>query len=176
MKKVLILESWYGSPESDWFPWLKNKLEKMNYQVFIPDLPTIRTKLPRLDQQIECVEKTIEIDKETIVIGHSLGALVALRLGERHQFQKMFLVAGWDFDDLFEAHRFFWQAPISHKMIKQNVKEVFCLSSDNDRYVTAFTANEMSKRLGRKLILVKGAGHFTKKDGIVKIPQILKYV
>ena len=42
--------------------------------------------------------------------------------------------------------------------------------------MTAFTVKEMSKRLDGKFILVKGAGHFTKKDGFNKIPELLKYI
>ena len=88
----------------------------------------------------------------------------------------MFLVAGWDFDDLTYEHRLFWKTKINHKKIKKNVKEIYCISSDNDPYTTAFTVEEMNKRLGGKFILIKGAGHFTEKDGVKKIPDLLQYI
>jgi predicted alpha/beta hydrolase family esterase len=28
MKRVIIIHGWEASPESNWFPWLKNELEK----------------------------------------------------------------------------------------------------------------------------------------------------
>ena len=88
----------------------------------------------------------------------------------------MFLVAGWDFNDLSAEHRLFWESPINHSKIKQHVKTIYCISSDNDPYTTAFTAEEMSKRLDGTFILVPGAGHFTEKDGVTTIPSVLPYL
>jgi len=110
------------------------------------------------------------------VFGHSIGAVLGLRLAERFIFRKLFLVAGWDFDDLTEGHRCFSPNKLDHNLIKNNVKEIYCVSSDDDPYMTAFTVEEMSKRLGGKFILIKGAGHFTDEFGIKKIPELLYYV
>jgi len=176
VRKALILEGWFNNPDDNWYPWLKKELEKKGYKVYIPELPTMDTKLPDMQKQIKFVEKNFRIDESTVIIGHSLGAILALRLAERYKYQKMFLVAGWDFDDLTEPrHRLFWKNKINHSKIKKNVKEIYCVSSDNDPYTTAVVTEQMSKRLKGKFILIKDSGHFTKKDGVVKIPQLLKY-
>ena len=175
-KQVLILHAWYEKPENNWYPWLKTELEKRGYTVFIPDLPTMQTDLPDMQQQLSQIERTITIDSKSIVVGHSIGCLLAMRLAEKYSYNKMFLVAGWDYDDLYPQHRLYWKTPINHDAIKQNVKEIFCFSSDNDPYTTAFTVEEMSKRLNGKFILVPGAGHFTEKYGITTIPAIFSYL
>lgn len=69
-----------------------------------------------------------------------------------------------------------WLKKVDHKKIKKNVSQIYCLSSDNDPYFTAYQTCEMSKRLGGKFILIKGAGHFTAKNGITEIPQILQII
>jgi predicted alpha/beta hydrolase family esterase len=97
-----------------------------------------------------------------------------MRLAQTHTFSKLILVAGWDFNDLTPEHRLYWQTPMDHKAIRQHVKDIYVISSDNDPYVTAATAEDMSKRLSGNFILVKRAGHFTKQFGISQIPQILK--
>lgn len=177
MKKALILEAWYSKPEDEWYPWLKKELEKKGYEVYVPDLPTQQTNLPDLKKQLSFVEKNFELDKKIIVFGHSLGTLLAMRLAEKHQFKKMFLIAGWDFDDLTPEHKKFWPNKINHAKIKRNVKEIYCISSDNDPYVTAAISEEMCKRLGGKFILIKGKKHFSEKiGGVTNIPQLLKYV
>lgn len=176
MKQALILPGWYGNPKNDWYPWLKRELERRGYRVFLPDLPTAHTDLPDMDRQLRFIEQSVTIDKDTTVVGHSLGALLGMRLAEKYSFYQLFLVVGWDYNDLSHEHRLFWKTPINHKKIKQHVGKIYCISSDNDPYVTAFIAEEMSKRLEAKFILVKGAGHFTEKYGVTTIPAILPYL
>lgn len=175
-KQALILHAWYEKPDKNWYPWLKTELEKRRYTVFVPDLPTMQTDLPDMQQQLNFIEKTVTIDSETMVVGHSIGCLLAMRLAEKYSYNKMFLVAGWDFNDLYPQHRLFWPNPIDHEVIKKHVKKIYCLSSDNDPYTTAFAAEEMSKRLSGKFILIKGAGHFTEKYGVTTMSAILPYL
>ncbi len=91
MRQALILQGWYEKPDSNWFPWLKSELEKRGYTVFIPDLPTIHTDLIDMQKQLKYVEKLIHFDAETIVCGHSIGAVLGLRLAEKYSFNKLFL-------------------------------------------------------------------------------------
>jgi len=175
-KQALILQGWYQKPESNWYPWLKTELEKRDYRVHLPDLPTMHTDLPNMKKQLQFINALMTIDENTIVVGHSIGCLLAMRLAEKYSYNKMFLVAGWDFNDLSIEHRLFWANPIDHAAIKQHVNKIYCISSDNDPYMTAFTAEEMSKRLDGKFILVKGAGHFTAKDGVTTMPEVLQYI
>ena len=174
--KALILQGWYQKPDTNWYPWLKEELIKKDYEVFVPDLPTIHTNMPDMSKQISFIEKLLLIDEHTIIFGHSIGRLLGLRLAEKYSFKKLFLIAGWDFDDLTEGHKLFWPNKINHEEIKKHVKEIYCISSDNDPYTTAFTTEEMSKRLGAKFILIKGAGHFTTDFGITKIPELLQHM
>lgn len=118
----------------------------------------------------------MQIDEATIVFGHSIGAVLGLRLAETQRLTKLFLVAGWDYDDLTPGHKLFWPNKLNHAKIKAHVKEIYCISSDSDPYTTAFQAEEMSKRLGGKFVLIPNAGHFTEKDGITKIPELLKMI
>jgi predicted alpha/beta hydrolase family esterase len=174
--KALILQGWFQNPEANWYPWLKKELESRGYDVFLPDLPTIHTDMPDMNKQISFIENVLTIDKNTIIFGHSIGCLLGMRLAEKYKLKKLFLIAGWDFNDLTEGHKLFWPNKLNHALIKKHVHEMYCISSDNDPYMTAFTTEEMSKRLGAQFILVKGAGHFTTQFGITKIPEILNYL
>jgi uncharacterized protein len=176
MKKVLIVPGWYQKPENNWYPWLKKELEMKDYSVCVPDLPTNMSDLPDPEKMLDLIYKLIDIDKNTIVIGHSLSCILAMRMAEEYRYQKMILVAGWDFNDLTYEHRLFWKRPINHKKIKENISEIFCIASDNDKYFTQFTNIEMSKRLGATSIIITGMGHFTDEYGIKTIPQLLKLI
>ncbi len=173
-KKIIILHAWYSKPSDNWYLWLKKELEGKGYEVELPELPTMNTDLPDMGKLITFTDNLI--DNETIIVGHSLSGVLALRIGEIKKYKKAIIVSGWDYDDLYPQHRLFWENKINHELIKKNVEERIVIHSDNDPYLTAFQAENMSKRLDGKFILVKGAGHFTTRDGITKIPQILSLI
>lgn len=176
MKSALILHCWYDNPSGNWYPWLKNLLTQKGYHVTNPEIPTMETDKPDLPIQINFINNLNIIRQDTIIIGHSLGALLGLRLAEMNSFKTLFLVSGWDFNDLTPEHQSFWPKPINHQTIKHHVKNIYVIHSDNDPYITAVQAEDMSKRLGGKFILIKGGGHLTTKDGINQIPEILELI
>lgn len=166
-KRILILHAWYENPNSQWYRWLKKELEKKGYIVYLPEIPTFNTDLPDLKKAIKAVEGFV--DGSTVIIGHSLGGVLALRLGEKLKFKKLITIAGWDYDDLYPQHKLFWENKINHYLLKEHVEERIVIHSDNDPYLTALQAENMSKRMEGKFILVNNAGHFTKKDGIKEL-------
>lgn len=176
MKNALILQGWYQQPESNWYPWLKAELKKMNYKVDIPDLPTMQTESPDLEKQLNFLLDTHTITQNTSIFGHSLGALLGMRVAEAQSIDALFLIAGWDFNDLTYEHRLFWKSPIDHEQIKENTNRIVVVSSDTDPYITAFQCEEMCKRLEGEFILIKNAGHFTSKDGVKQIEELLHYL
>lgn len=174
-QKVLILYCWLGNKNDNWYPWLQSKLEKKGYDVEIPILPTMNTNLPDMNKMIKMLVDKKCFDKNTIIVGHSLGSLLAMRLAEKYKLKKLMLVSGWDFDDLLVEHRLFWKNKIDHKTIKKNVKNIICITSDNDPYFTPYHTGEMSKRLNSDFIVMKGLGHFTKETyNVTKIEKLLK--
>lgn len=175
-QNALILPGWYESPEANWYPWLKKELETKHFSVTVPDLPTNHTDAPDMNAQIEAVQRLNIINSDTIVFGHSLGCLLGMRLAEILSFKSLFLVAGWDFNDLTAEHQSFWKNPIDHTAIKQHVSHIYCISSDNDPYFTQSTVEAMSKRLEATYMLIKDAGHFTEKFHIRSIPELLHYI
>ena len=50
--------------------------------VDIPELPTMNTNLPDLEKQLEVALPFVTA--QSVVIGHSLGALLAMRLAEKN--------------------------------------------------------------------------------------------
>ena len=40
MKRVFIVHRWEGMSQDDWYPWLKTELEKLGYEVIVPQFPT----------------------------------------------------------------------------------------------------------------------------------------
>lgn len=80
MKKAFIVHGAYGNPNENWFPWIREELEKLGYAVYVPPFPT-----PKHQSLEEWKDKFQEYkqqwgNKETIIIGHSIGVAFALRM------------------------------------------------------------------------------------------------
>lgn len=176
MKQVLILQGWPQKTTSHWYPWLKKQLEKKGYQVFLPAIPTMYTKHPHMPTQIKYLESLLKIDKETVIIGHSLGTQLAMRLAERHAYKTMILVGGWDFNDLTAGIESFWSKPLNHKKIIQNTSIRYVIHSDNDPYVTKLIAGDMAGRLKAEFVFITKGGHFMDSDGYKQFPKLLKLI
>lgn len=176
MKQALILQGWYQKIDSNWYPWLKEELERRGYTVFLPELPGIYTKTLDMQTMLNYINSLMTFDRETVVIGHSVGSVLGMRLAEQHSFNKLFLIAAWDYDDKQKGRESFWPNKINHVLIKKYIKHIYVLTSDNDPYDTPEFSKEMTKRFGAKYILVKDAGHFTTEFGITQIPQIIERI
>src|SRR5690348_3063332 len=84
MSDVFIFHGTEGYPEENWFPWMKAELEKEDHTVFVLQFPTppiVAAKIAEWFAVLKDYEQLI--DEDTVIIGHSLGGIFALRLLEK---------------------------------------------------------------------------------------------
>jgi predicted alpha/beta hydrolase family esterase len=176
MKKAFIIHGIEGHSKENWFPWLKQELEKEGYEVIVPDFPNSGN--PKLNEWINHFSK-YKLDANSIIISHSLGVPFTLTLLEKHKAKTTFLVAGFtgalnnDFDarmNTIAQRKFNWEK------INQNCKSFYLFYSDNDPYVPIEKAEELAKKLGIDPILIKNAGHFNESAGYTKFPILLEKI
>jgi hypothetical protein len=89
--KIFIFHGAYGHPGENWFPWLKAELEKLGATVIVPKFPT------PADQSLESWMNVVglyQIGPNDVLIGHSIGAALAMKILEEHKVKAAFLVAG----------------------------------------------------------------------------------
>ena len=96
MTNIIIIHGTEGSPNGNWFPWLKSELEKLGHRVFVPKFPTPE------NQSLENWLKTFKnyeqyLDENSIVIGHSLGPAFLLSVIEKLErpIKCAFFIAGF---------------------------------------------------------------------------------
>ncbi len=89
----VILHGYTGRNDKNFIPWLKHELEQRGAKVQAPQLPN--TDNPTEVEQVQYVLDNVAFDENTVLIGHSLGGLVAMRVLEKlpHKIHHLMLVA-----------------------------------------------------------------------------------
>lgn len=180
---VIILHGTMGSSHGEWFPWLKKELEKKGYKVWVPDLPG--TDEPDINQYNPFILKNcpFELNNETVIIGHSSGAVAALGLLQvlpaEIKINKAILVAGFvdnlDYEPvkkMFRTWKFDWEK------IKTKAKKFIVVCSDNDPFVPAKHGKDLERLLDAKLIVMPGQKHFSISTfpKYSKFPELLELI
>lgn len=176
--KVVILHGTVGSPESNWFQWLKQKLETSGHRVFVPRLPTPENQ-SAASWNAAFKEQVLQLEKDTVLIGHSCGATYLLHVLEslKQPVAQSILVSGFIdylgndyFDKLNETfvnHEFDWER------IKRNAGKVTLFYGDNDPYVPPAAAKSLADKLETPLTIIPGGGHLNAEFGFTEFAPIL---
>jgi len=174
MKNALILHGSGNDHTGNWFPWLKDELEKKSYKVWVPDLPD--SNVPDKEKWLNTIFSNKEwvFDNESIIIGHSAGATLILRILEKLpqgiKINKAILVSGpaniGTKPEYFVYKKSLVGSPFDWGKIKNSCNSFYFICSDNDTYQCGEDqAKILQENLGGELILKKGENHFNLEKG-----------
>ena len=176
--KVVIVHGASGSPDENWFMWLKSELEKHNIDSAVPELPIDET------QSYESWNTIIDplIETGDIAIGHSLGGLFWLNYIKQtnKKLKELYLVATPNplldkfnpgNDDIFR------NIIITFSALEQSkAGDVLVFESNNDPYIPQGTGEEIADMLEGEYDHVPQAGHFNTDSGYDTFPQLLEQI
>lgn len=80
-RNFVLLHGRGASSKSGFWPWLREQLERRGHRVQMPDLPNPES--PNDEEQADFVQKHCTFGDNSVIIGHSFGGVVAMRLLER---------------------------------------------------------------------------------------------
>lgn len=178
MKTAIILHGTLGSPDGNWFQWLKKELEERGLTVWLPQLPQAEQPSLRKWQRFVKEQCPFPINEETLIVGHSSGSILALVLAESNM-EKIGAIVDvsvfhdnslqWQPNDQLFDVQFDWTA------IRDGVNELLFIHSDNDPYVPLNQAQFVSTNTGAEMIVVPGEGHFNleQSDKYKQFPKLL---
>ena len=160
MKNAIILHGTGCTPESFWYPSIKEFLEKLGYSVWVPALPD--TDTPDLKKWLPLVLEKGIFNEETTLIGHSAGSPLILSVLENINItiHKAILVAGYSRMKNKDDNPLILQKSYNWAKIKSNVKDIIFINSSDDPW----GCNDeegllLFKNLGGTLIIREGEGH-----------------
>ncbi|QQG39458.1 MAG: serine hydrolase family protein [Candidatus Aenigmatarchaeota archaeon] len=181
MKRVFLVHGWESSPKSDWFPWLKDTLEKKGCEVVAPAMPN--TDAPEIGPWVQALTKAVGTpDKDTYFVGHSIGCQTILRylesLPEGSKVGGALFVAGWftlvglETEEEKTIAKPWIESDIDFKRVKKTTKKFVAIFSDNDPYVPIGQAADFEMTIGARVLIRKRKGHFRREDGVTEYKLI----
>jgi uncharacterized protein len=179
-KRVYIVHGWGGHPEEGWFPWLRQELVARGYDVFLPKMPN--TEVPTIQEWVTYLAELVgKADEQTYFVGHSIGCQAIMRYLETlgGKIGGAVFVAGWFvLNDLNEWEipiaKPWLETPINFEKVRQTTDSITVIISDDDPF-GGLEENKriFSEKIGAKICIEAGKGHFSEEDGVFKLPNAL---
>lgn len=176
---VFIFHGTKSTPKNNWFPYLERELKSLGIDVVVPQFST-----PDGQNETNWL-KTFEpyqkqVNDQTVFIGHSMGATLALRLLEKRTTPILAsILAAPFYDELHLGEEFdrllrsFINHPFDWDKIKNNCARFVIFDGDNDPYVPLKQPQFIAQKLGAKLNIIPGGKHLNGEAGWFEFPQVL---
>ncbi|MDP3734317.1 MAG: alpha/beta hydrolase [Nanoarchaeota archaeon] len=177
-----MIHGWDGFPENHWFPWLKEKLEELGFDVITPQMPS--PEKPTIEIWIPFLKKIVgTIDKNTFFVGHSIGCQAIMRYLEtvdtKSKVGGIVFVAGFFHLPFLKTRaekiiaKPWLETPINTDMVRKHALHITAIFSDDDPDVSVDDAVLFKERLTATIIVEKNKGHFTSEQGVEILPSAL---
>jgi pimeloyl-ACP methyl ester carboxylesterase len=159
--KVILIHGNGGCTAADfWLPSVERELTALGLDVInqtFPDNIKARARfwLPFIE--------SLGADQETILIGHSSGAMAALRYAETHRLRGSVLVGvcHTDLGDRFEAASGYYDRPWQWDRIRTNQQWIGIFNSTDDPHIPIAEARYVAAQLRASYFEFDDRGHFT---------------
>ena len=177
MEKYIIIHGSFGSKDGNWFPWLKNKLEKDNKDVVVPQMP-----VGVGNQNFENWSKVLNefnINENTTIIAHSIAPIFVCKylITNKIKVKKLVFVCGFNnylgIDSDFDAVN----EPMfidNFEDVKEYCNDIICYYSDNDPYVKFEVEKSFADTVSNEQYVIKNGGHINAESGYTEFEEILK--
>ena len=145
-KAIIIHGNGASTPNDNWIPYLKENLENLGVNVLAPQFPEAMLApqsvwLPYLE--------SLNPDENTILIGHSSGAILAMRYAEKHKLLGTVIVGGYHSHLNIESEKQsgYFDTPWQWDRIRSNQKWIIQFSAPNDPWIPLEEALFLKEKL-----------------------------
>ena len=171
--KAILIHGNGGCTAADiWLPWLERELSSLGIKVVnqtFPDNIKARAKcwLPHIE--------ALGTDQRTVLIGHSSGAVAAMRYAETHPLLGSILVGvcHTDLGDSLEAASGYYSPAWQWDKIRGNQQWIAIFNSTDDPHIPIAEARFIAAQLRCSYFEFNDRGHFVDSQ---QFPELLEFV
>lgn len=179
----ILIHGSFGSPFVNWFPYLRNEIEKRNLAVYTPDFPTGvgYQNYTNWEKVLESYVSVGIINENTIIYAHSIAPIFVCHFLVSHNIKvkRLVLVCGFnnylgineEYDNVNKTMYF-----DNLEDVKVLAQEIICFYSKNDPYVKYEVEKEFADTIATRQIIIEDGGHLNAESGYLEFPDLLEYL
>lgn len=176
--RIVLIPGYKATPESNFFPWLKDELRRRGHDVVVANLPN--PEAPDRDEWTKVLlEQVGSIDNETVVVGHSLGGAAALRFMEAAEVRStphalVLIATPWMINH--EQFRGFFMTELDYEVLMWKASKIAVIHAIDDKTIPFDHAEKYAKVLHAKLVETQEGGHFQGMEYPIILQTILDLI
>ena len=176
IKVIMIHGNGKSTPHDHWFPSVKAELEKIGLTVIACQFPD--AQLARAAYWLPFLKDELQADENTILIGHSSGAVAAMRYAEQNKILGTILVGASHTDLGFEGERLsgYFDEPWDWDDIKNNQHWAIQFASVDDPWIPIEEARFIHQQLSSTYYEFTNRGHFGCDRNELIFPELIKAI
>lgn len=163
--RFVLLHGNGGATGSDhWFPEVASGLRAAGHHADCPDLPD--PVLARAEFWLPFLRDVLRVDAETVLVGHSSGAVAAMRYAQDHPVRGSALVGACHTDLGMDDEKAsgYYDEPWPWERISAAQRWISVFASPDDPYIPISEPRHIADRLEADYVELPGRGHFMSKD------------
>ena len=179
----LLIHGSFGSPFSNWIPYLRKEIENKTLEVYTPDIPTGvgYQNYKNWSRLLKTYVEANIINENTIIFAHSIAPIFVCKflVENKIKVKRLVFVCGFnnylgidkDYDAVNESMYF-----NNLTDVKNYCDDIVCFYSDNDPYVKYEAEKDFADAITENHIMISDGGHLNSESGYTEFPELLKYL
>ncbi|QLB18144.1 RBBP9/YdeN family alpha/beta hydrolase [Mannheimia granulomatis] len=175
MAQVYIVHGYTANADKHWFPWLEEQLTTIGISCQRLNMPD--SENPSLDRWLAHLAENLEVNENTIFVGHSLGCIAILNFlaKQQEQIKGAVFVSGFyqPLPNLPELSAFTNYYAI---LPSPPAFPAYILSALDDSIVAHKHSDALAIHLQADYVRLNKGGHFLDREGATELPIVLELV
>ncbi len=181
-QNYFLIHGSFGSPFSNWIPYLRKNIENKGFEVYTPDLPTGvgKQNFKNWSFVMKAYVDANLIHENTTIFAHSIAPVFVCKFLVEHHISVKRLVFICGFNQYFGIDEAYDEVNKtmyfdSFKEIKKYCNDIICYYTDNDPYVPYDVEREFAS-IATKKFVVPGGGYLNAESGYDEFNELLEWV
>jgi predicted alpha/beta hydrolase family esterase len=156
-----------------WAAWLKEELGRLGFETFFETMPD--SIIARSEYWLPFLQEHVKVGENDVLIGHSSGAVAAMRYAESNKILGSILISPCytDAGDELEKQSGYYDNPWQWGKIKANQGKIALFWGNDDPYISQDEFKFIAEQLDPTQIKITGGKHFLEQDDF---PELVQYI